>query len=151
VAGSIDTSGWLKKRDALRKNVSEAAEFGLIDAGEWFHGMLAQTIINGGHPRVRPYVGVVTGNLKRSVKNRPLSTGKVRVYIDVAGGQVPYAPDVLRWSKIKYGRSFMEIAVEKFSKPIVRIMTKELARAVEAASNGQSYEYKNNFPKIPVT
>jgi len=110
-----------------------------------------QEIINGGTPRERPYVGVVTGKLKSSVSIQPLATGKIRVYIDVLGGKVPYAPDVLRWSKIKYGKTFMEIATAEFNKPIIRILTKEIKRAIKAANNGQSYEYKNNFPKIPVT
>lgn len=153
----IDDSNAHRKLAALRANVVVAAREGIKDSGAFLMQKIKDVTINSpGHGETirntpQPphdvaggkYVRRRSGGLVGAVSMR-VRASQVRIYMNQSKAQ--YSQDVLDWSRRKYGRTYMTIAVQQYRKAIETIFAKEVGRAIEAADNDRPYTYENHFP-----
>lgn len=154
---TVNDANARKKLAALQKNVVTAAREGIKDAGSFLRGKIVSVTINsagnasnGGRSPQPPhdiaqgrYVRRRTGGLVGAVQMK-VSAAQVRIFMNP--GKAPYSQDVLDWSRRKYGRTFLTIAVQQYRRAIETIFAKEVGRAIEAADNDRPYTYTNHFP-----
>jgi len=147
----------LKKLAAARANVVVAAREGIRDAGAFMRGKITDVVINsagnaadGGNAPQPPhqlsqgrYVRRRTGALVGAVQMR-VKANAVRIYMNE--GKAAYSMKVLDWSRKRYGRTFMTIAVQQYGGAIKTIFARGIKEAVDAADNGTPYAYQNHYP-----
>ncbi len=68
----------------------------------------------------------------------------VRIYMNE--GKAAYSMKVLDWSRKRYGRTFMTIAVQQYGGAIKTIFARGIKEAVDAADAGTMYTYQNHYP-----
>jgi len=150
-------TGALAKLEALKKNVSIAAERGLINGGAFLRMKLTDQILNspgnkaqGGKAKQPPhqvsqgrFVRRREGKLVSSIKMQP-KRGEVLIYARTA--IAPYADKVAEWTRWKYGRNYFAITMQMYGKAVIRVFEREIGRAVHAANNLTPYVYENHNP-----
>jgi hypothetical protein len=147
----------LKKLAAARANVVVAAREGIKDAGAFMREKLTDVVLNSaGHdqtvdPSPQPphqlsqgrYVRRRRGDLIGSVA-MAIKSNQVRIYM--RNSPATYSQKVLDWSRKRYGRTFMTIAVQQYGGAIKTIFARGIKEAVDAADNGTPYAYQNHYP-----
>jgi len=137
------------------------------DAAIYIQGRLVESILAGetgtNYPKSYPssitegvggYVGVVSGQLRQSIQQK--STGKYssRIFVDPTAAAIgagpnskyqTYAEFIADWSQEKYGRNFMQIAVELYGEYVTERISFEMNRLIKSLNSGTPYFYKNPF------
>lgn len=128
------------------------------DAAAYLSGKIVDEVINGPAGLEYPksgyasgislgesgFVGVGIGKLKDSIESKKEGDLEWRIFTENI--VAPYNQYVDNWAKEKYGRGFFDIALELYSKGILKLFTGELARFVRAVSDDKIYNYRNPFP-----
>jgi hypothetical protein len=154
----IDIQGFNRKIAKMRGLPREVARNLLQDGARFLQDKLVEEILRGesgtDYPKSYPptvsvetegYVGVVSGNLRRSV--RVDDRGFIQfIFSDGAGGVGSYNIKVDNRTRARYGIGFFEIAVELYGEFITETFLEEITRFVKRVSEGRSYQYENPFP-----
>lgn len=154
----IDLSGFRKKIDAAG-GINTVVKNLLQDAGQYMEARIADDVLNGDsgkdYPKSYPvnvskgskgFVGVVSGNLKRSIQTR--ETGNIiLVFSDSSAAPVAgYNIYINEWAKDRYGMGYFEIAVELYSGVIEKALIETLTEFARSVGAGKAYRYQNPFP-----
>lgn len=153
----INDSGAIKKLEAARANVVVAAREGIKDAGAFLRGKITDVVINspgnaseGGKAKQPPhqlaqgrYVRRRTGALVGAVQMRAKGN-TARIYMNE--GKAPYSQKVLDWSRKRYGRTYMTIAVQQYGNAVRTAFARGIKEAIDAADSGTAYSYQNHYP-----
>lgn len=129
----------VKKMSQVAKSLASSDEFFSkihVANAYAYRGFVNTRIING------QYVGVITGNLRRSVSVDSQPT-KSRVYHNLA--IAPYTPNVARRTKEKYGQTFHQIGLAQFRPIMQQAQSKELSRMIRAYNSGRPYNFQNPY------
>jgi hypothetical protein len=154
----IDTKGFDRKMSRMQNEMRRVLRALIRDAAAYLQSRIVGEVINGpagldspksGYPSgvstgESGFVGVQTGNLKRSIQNRKESELEWRIFSENVIS--PYNEYVDSWSREKYGKGFFDIALELYSKGMLKLFADELSRFVRAVSSGSIYNYQNPFP-----
>lgn len=134
----VDSVNASKKFNLAAGNFKMYAKRFPLSAASYYVRVLTEDIING------QYVGVISGNLRRSFKPVPGSLGTAIVRQD---GQIaPYAVNVAERTIRKYGKSFMVLTTQR-TKPRILDTSLVTFRTMQQATNKRKkYIYRNLFP-----
>lgn len=135
----LNRAGYDKKRKALLATV-EFFENAPKDGATYFQEAVVSGVING------QYVGVISGNLKRSVEVYLTSRFSAAVVSDK--GIAPYTVDVRERTYRKYGEDFYQITLRIYGDDAYQALFKEWKRAMTAIANGTTYKYRNQLPIV---
>lgn len=141
IKGRIDISGWDDQLRGLNAIANVTVPALVQDGAVYYKGRLLNNVIAG------QYVGVISGQLRRSFGLRPLSARSIEVKADLTVAS--YAPRVLRWSAAKWGRNYLQITTAFYGKDIIDGFQEEIAAAVRAIGRGRIPKYSNPYPFIP--
>lgn len=137
----INTRGLRAKIENL-KRFRQSLIFIHQDAAAWFKLKLIDEIING------QFVGVITGNLRRSHAVRPFSKSKTIILVPQSAPAAPYAGIVARRTKGRFGRTYLELTKFFFEDQLREIAVKEMSRAIKKINLRQRYVYANPYPAV---
>lgn len=138
------TDNFTRKIMLAGENLTAFAMGFPLDAGTYYERTLVEGVING------QYVGVISGNLRRSFKTKPAGLGRAilehdeRIASDENGR--PYGKKVLDWSVKKYGKSYIRITTEKTTPRILGNALVEFNRMILRTNLRRKYRYRNPFP-----
>lgn len=157
-----------KKMNRLRAQFLDLATKMHQDAAIYLQSKITEEILNGppgsdypktGYPAgvsagASGFVGVVSGNLRRSIQPQPVDPFRSHVGIDGGAAAIGvsspgyrnYAEIVAKWSKEKYGMNYFEITASIHGEFIKEKMREEIRRLLKAISKNQPYRYSNPFP-----
>lgn len=110
------------------------------DAVAHFIGKLTNEILNS------QYVGVISGQLRRSFDPKPLDLFRTAMVHDPS--VAPYAIYVLDWSEARYGKNFIQIAIDLHWPGMIFFMKEEHKRMLSVISKANIYKYKNPFDTL---
>ena len=130
------TDGFLRKVRALHSGVAFFEHAHLDAAARLQEHMVDDVLTN-------QYVGVISGNLRRSQEVAPSSRFSSLLFTDIV--VAPYALFVLRWSRRKYGKDFIRITLDLYLARTLDLMEKEFNRMVGEIRQGRIYKYQNPF------
>ena len=136
---NLHTAGYEKKRLALLSTI-KFFENAPLDAATYFQEAVVSGVING------QYVGVISGDLKRSVEVYPTSKFSAAVVSDL--GIAPYAPEVRESNLRKYGEDFYEITLRHYGKEAHQALLQEWKRMISSIDRGVRYTYRNQLPIV---
>lgn len=135
----IDTSGLRAKLRNL-KRFRDSLTFVHQDGAAWFKGKLINEVING------QFVGVITGNLRRSHVVRPFSKDKTLILVPQSAPAAPYAPLVARRVRNKFGQDYIELTRFFFEEDLIKIATDQISRMIKAVNQRRRVVYTNPYP-----
>ena len=154
---SVDFTGFNKKINALRRMANSALPSFIEDAGVFLLVKLVDEIINGtpgeAYPKNYPsgvssgaagFVGVVSGNLRRSIQlepDGPLAVEIKQTLKDLA----PYHDFVINFSKERYGKNFYEITVEIYGPVVAQKLVQVASRLSSQIDSRGEFVYRNPF------
>lgn len=130
----LSTVGFRQKVEALKsaliffENMSR-------DAALFLQEGIVDGVINGQE------VGVISGNLRRSIEVAPTSRWSWAIVSDLS--IAPYGPQVAKRTRERYGNDFYKIGLERFGPAMEKPMRDEFDRSIKAALNRKQYRYKN--------
>lgn len=127
-----------KKFNLAGVNLTEYARRFPLSAATYWSRTLTENIING------QYVGVISGNLRRSFKVVPgvLGSAIVRNDRQIA----PYAPDVERRTRTRYGKGYLQLTTDRTRPRILGTSVVAFKMMQKATNQRKKYVYKNLFP-----
>jgi hypothetical protein len=134
----LNDIGARKKQQAMRSAVETFAQNIPLDACSFFDTNTSQGVISG------QYVGVISGNLRRSLTVERLGPHSAGLGSDL--GIAPYASAVRARTAKKYGRDFYRIALKMFRSRAVLAVNAEYARLRGVVASARQYTYRNPFP-----
>lgn len=154
----IDIQGFTRKMQRMQGLPRQVARNLLQDGARFLQDKLIEEILNGqdgtDYPKDYPptvtvdvggYVGVVSGNLRRSVEVDDRGFIQL-IFSDGSGGVGSYNIKVDNLTRQRYGIGFFEIAVELYGDFIVETFLEEITDFVRRVTADRSYEYENPFP-----
>lgn len=133
----LDTLGFRKKMKALR-TMTAFYEQAPRDAAAAYQEGIVAGVING------QYVGVISGNLKRSVEIALTSRFSAAVVSDLS--IAPYSPGVRKNTRERYGEDFYQIAMRIYGPEIEERLRSEWRRGMATVNTRDRYTYENPFP-----
>jgi len=154
----VNLSGFRRKMDAAGR-LAPVARALLQDAGQYMQARIVDDVLNGeagnSYPKSYPasvtqgasgFVGVVSGNLKRSIKTQ--EKGQVMLIFTDSGSSpvATYNIVIDNWAREKYGMGYFEIAVELYAGVIEKAFFKVIRDFARSANTGKRYNYTNPFP-----
>lgn len=137
-----------RKQDSAQELIRAFGPFGMLmqDALEFLKtSMMAQEV------NFDP-VGIVTGNLRRAYSTAGLYerlpyTIRLTPNLSVA----PYVPEVSQRIQKRFGKTFVQLTLDRQSALMDDCIRREVLRAVAIISAGGRYKYENPFPPIAFT
>jgi hypothetical protein len=154
----VDLTGFRRKMNAAGGLLSVVKPL-LQDAGQYMEARIADDVLNGEdgkeYPKNYPasvsqgatgFVGVVSGNLKRSIQTREKGY-TVLILSDARAAPVAtYNIVIDNWAREKYGMGIFEISIELYGGVIEKAFRDTLTDFARAASAGKRFNYSNPFP-----
>lgn len=125
-----------KKVKAIRSGV-QFFENVHRDAAAYLQQRMVDDVLAG------QYVGVISGNLRRSQEVAPTSRFSTILFTDIV--IAPYALFVLGWSRETYGQDYLRITLQLFEGNTRAIMQREFLRMMESIRKRDVYKYQNQF------
>lgn len=133
----LNRAGYDKKRKALLSTI-EFFDNAPKDGATYFQEAVVSGVING------QYVGVISGNLKRSIEVFITSRFSAAVVSDI--GIAPYTMEVRERTYRKYGEDFYQITLRVYGDDAYKGLLKEWRRMMTIVARGGTYHYQNQLP-----
>lgn len=129
------------------------------DGASYLQAKIADEVLNGEtgteYPKNYPasvsqgatgFVGVVSGNLRRSIEVIDKRTFALIISDPGAAPVAVYNVVINEWAKERYGMGYFEITAELYGDLVEKILAKEVLRFARSINTGRRYQYRNPFP-----
>lgn len=154
----VDLKGFRKKM-ASAGGLQPLTRKLVQDGASYLQAKVVDDVLNGDtgaeYPKTYPasvslgatgFVGVVSGNLKRSIEVVDKNTFALIISDPGAAPVAVYNVVINEWAKERYGMGYFEITAELYGDLVEKILAKEIIKFARSISTGRSYRYRNPFP-----
>ena len=154
----INTRGFDQKIKRMSVGINVVL-FNLIrDAAAFIKAKMVNEVLNGPAGQDSPksgyaagvgegergFIGVVSGNLKRSIQIQ--QQGQLKYFVFSETVVAPYNEEANQWVQDRYGKGYFDIVAILYVNGMLDLFLKEITRYTLAVSNSSVYTYQNPFP-----
>lgn len=134
----ISVEGWgLRQKLHALQTLIEFFENAPYTAAAFLAEAIITGVING------QYVGVITGNLKRSVDVAEVDRFTAAIVSDLS--MAPYSIEVREKNLKKYGEDFYQIGLRIYGEEAARMMAEEWEKAIKAINERKPYKFSHDL------